>query len=209
MATRYAICERILRSVYGEFPSDDSNATINLVNAWLNDAIAAAAKQNYKENGIIDGVQYASNSFYTTFRNISISAYEQFIFQIQLPQIPVALGANEGVATLQFVDTDNNVSDPAIPLSENQVGMYQNIRPIPNKTIYYPEGEFLYAVSDLALDLCTAKIRMVSGGDSSNLNSTLIMPDDYMGFCVDYCIKMLRQERLTPKDTTDDGQENV
>jgi len=209
MATRYAICERILRAVYGEQPSDDSNATINLVNAWLNDALAAAAKQNYKENGIIDGVQYASNSFYTTFRNIAITIYEQFIFQIQLPQIPVALGANEGIATLQFVDANNNVSDPAIPLSENQVGMYQNIRPVPNKTLYYPQGEFLYVISDLALDLNTAKIRMVSGGDSSNLNSTLILPDDYLGFCVDYCIKMLRQERLTPKDVTDDGQENV
>lgn len=210
MATRYQICERILREAYGEQPSDDSNATVNLVNSWLLDALGAAAKQNYKENGVIDGVQYVSNSFYTTFKNISVSSYEQFIFQMQLPQIPIALGRNEGIATLQFVDTNGNVSDPAIPLSENQVGLYQNMRSIPNKTLYYPEGDFLYVISDLLLDIgYTGKIRMVSGGVSSDLNSTLIMPDDYMSFVVDYCVKMLKQERFTQKDVTNDGQENI
>lgn len=210
MATRYQICERILREAYGEQPSDDSNATVNLVNSWLLDALGAAAKQNYKENGVIDGVQYVSNSFYTTFKNISVSSYEQFIFQMQLPQIPIALGRNEGIATLQFVDTNGNVSDPAIPLSENQVGLYQNMRPIPNKTLYYPEGALLYVISDLLLDIgYTGKIRMVSGGVSSDLNSTLIMPDDYMSFVVDYCVKMLKQERFTQKDVTNDGQENI
>lgn len=209
MPSRYAICERILRAVYGEMPSDDSNATINLVNAWLNDALGAAAKQNYKENGIVDGISYVNNSFYCSFRDISISTYEQFVFQIQLPQIPIALGYNEGVGTLQFVDSNGNVSDAAIPLSENQVGMVQNVRPIPNKTLYYPEGEFLYAISDIDLTGYTAKIRMVSGGNSNDLNSTLILPDDYMGFCVDYCIKMLKQERFTPKDLVNDGQESI
>ena len=210
MATRYQICERILREAYGEQPSDDSNATVNLVNSWLLDALGAAAKQNYKENGVIDGVQYVSNSFYTTFKNISISSYEQFIFQMQLPQIPIALGRNEGIATLQFVDTNGNISDPAIPLSENQVGLYQNMRPLPNKTLYYPEGTFLYIISDLLLDIgYTGKIRMVSGGVSSDLNSILIMPDDYMSFVVDYCVKMLKQERFTQKDNSNDGADNV
>ena len=210
MATRYQIIERIIRSVYGEQESDDGNVTVNLVNSWLMDAVGAAAKQNYKENGVIDGIQYASNSFYTTFRNISIVPYEQFIFQILLPQIPVSLGRNEGISTLQFVDTNGNVSDPAIPLSQNQVGIYQNMRPVPNKTIYYPEGTYVYVISDLLLDIgYTGKIRMVSGGVSSDLNSTLIIPDDSLAFVVDYCVKMLKQERLTPKDITDDGSDNI
>jgi len=210
MATRYQICERILRAVYGEQPSDDSNATIGLVNSWLMDAVGAAAKQNYKENGVIDGIQYASNSFYTTFGNISIVPYEQFIFQLLLPQIPISLGRNESISTLQFVDTNGNVSDPAIPLSQNQVGIYPNMRPIPNKTLYYPEGTYVYVISDLLLDIgYTGKIRMVSGGVSSDLNSTLIIPDDSLAFVVDYCVKMLKQERLTPKDITDDGSDNI
>ncbi len=44
--TRYIFLEKILRSVYGEQPSDDSNITYNLANVWLNEGIAIAAKQN-------------------------------------------------------------------------------------------------------------------------------------------------------------------
>jgi hypothetical protein len=206
--TRYQFCERVLRAVYGDQPNDDSNITVNLVNAWLQDGIGIAAQKNYKENGAIEGIQFVNNSFYTVFRNIPITSYEQFIFQLQLPQIPFGLGKNEGIGTLQFVDTNGNVSDPAIPLSENQVGLYPNMRPIPNKTLYYPEGIFLYAISDLLLDIgYTGKVRMVSGGDSTNINSILNVPDDYIPVCMDYCIKMLRQERAQPRDIANDGED--
>lgn len=205
--TRYQAIERILRNVYGEMPSDDSNITANLVNSWMNDGIALAAKQNYKENIQIDGINYTNNSFYTTFKGITITQYEDFVFQMTLPQLPLGMGRNEAVSTLQFVDASGVVSDAAIPLSEAQVGYAQNMRPIPNKTLYYPEGQYLYAISVLQLfsPNYTAKVRMVSGGDSTNLNSILNIPDDYMSVVVKYCSDMLRQERAQPKDAANDG----
>lgn len=203
--TRYQLIERILRSVYGEQPTDDSNITYNLVSQWLNDGIALAAKQNYREGLQIDGVTYVNNSFYTTFKNLPISSYENFIFQLTLPQLPLGIGRNEGVATLQFVDASGAVSDPAIPLSENQVGYYQNMRPIPNKTLYYPEGTYLYIISYLQLFNYTAKVRMISGGDSTNPNSVLNIPDDYVPVVIKYCVDMLRQERAQPKVLSNDG----
>ena len=47
--TRQFFIERALRQIYGGQPTDDSQITVNLVNSWLNDAIATAAKQCYKE----------------------------------------------------------------------------------------------------------------------------------------------------------------
>lgn len=209
MESRYSFCERVLRAVYGDQPQDSSNITVNLVNKYLNEGIAVATKQSYKENIQIDNISYVNNSFYTTFKGIEIAQYEDFIFQIALPQIPLGIGRNEGIGTLQFVDVNGNVSDPAIPLSENEVGYYQNMRPIPNKTLYYPEGQFLYAISVLQLFNYTAKIRMISGGDSTNLNSILNLPDDYMVTCTDYCIKMLRQERAQPRQLMNSGEDNA
>lgn len=204
-STRYQICERILRAVYGEQPSDDSNVTVNLVNAWLMDGVALAAKQNYKENIQIDGITFTNNSFYTTFRGLAITQYEDFVFQMTLPQLPLGVARNEGIATLQFVDENGNVSEPAIPLSENQVGYAGQMRPIPNKTLYYPEGQYLYAISVLQLFNYTGKVRMVSGGDSTDINSILNVPDDYMPVVIKYCSDMLIKERAQPKDAANDG----
>jgi hypothetical protein len=56
--TRLEFIERHLRQIYGGFPTDDAQITNNLVNSWLNDAIAAAAKQNQKDNIALDGISY-------------------------------------------------------------------------------------------------------------------------------------------------------
>lgn len=207
--TRYAFIERVLRATYGEQPGDDSNITANLVNKWLGDAIGLAAKQNYKESIQIDGLTYVNNSFYTTFRGLPIIQYEDFVFQLTLPQLPFGIGRNEGIGTLQFVDSNGVVSDPAIPLSENQVGYFGNMRTIPNKTLYYPEGQFVYMISELQLFNYTGKIRMISGGDETNLNSILNVPDDYYPVMIKYCTDMLRQERAQPKALTNSGVDIV
>jgi len=126
--TRYQLIERILRQIYNGQPSDDSNITYGLVNQWLNDAIGAAAKKNYTDNIQMDGVSYINNSFYTTFKNLDIYAetVDNVTYRVDLPSIPVALGKNEGVATLQFVG-DKKTSQTAIPLSMNQVAYQEQI----------------------------------------------------------------------------------
>lgn len=206
--TRYIFLEKILRSVYGEQMSDDSNITYNLANVWLNEGIALAAKQNYKDNIAIDGIGYVNNSFYTTFKNLAVVADEQFTYKVTLPEIPLGIGANEGVNTLQFIDTNGQVSLPCIPLSERQVTFYQTMRPIPNKILYYPQGIYIFAKSTILLFRYTAKVTMISGGDASDLNSILNVPADYLTLASDYVIQKLTIEKNTPKDRSNDGVEN-
>lgn len=204
---RYQLIERILRHVYGEQPTDDANITNNLVNQWLNDGIGVAAKQNYKDAISLDGIAYNNNSFYTSFTNLPIVKWQQFIYQVTLPQLPVGVGRNEGISTLQFVNAGGQVSFTAVPLSQNQVGYYQNMKPIPNKILYYPEGIFAYAISDMLLNVgFSVNVRMVSGGDSTNLNSILNVPDDYIPLIIDYVSKMLIQERAQPKILANEGE---
>jgi hypothetical protein len=207
--TRYQLIERILRQIYNGQPSDDSNITYGLVNQWLNDAIGAAARKNYTDNIQIDGISYINNSFYTTFKNLDIEAetVDNVTYRVDLPSIPVALGKNEGVATLQFVG-DKKTSQTAIPLSMNQIAYQEQLRPIQNKIAYWVEGKNIYVKSSIPLTSYKATIRMVSGGDSTDLDSTLIIPDDYMPVVVEYIKGQLVFEKSRPIDQSNDGVDN-
>ena len=205
--TRYALIERILRQIYNGQPSDDSNITYNLVNQWLNDAIGLAAKKNYTDNIQMDGIAYINNSFYTSFNGLDISNVTPTTYKINLPMIPYALGNDEGIATLQFVASGKE-SQTAIPLSINQVGYQEQLRPIQNKLLYWIEGKNVFIKTSILLSTYKANLRMVSGGDSTDLTSTLIVPDDYIPFIIEYIKGKLAFEKSRPIDTSNDGVDN-
>jgi len=205
--TRYSFIERILRQIYNGQPSDDSSITYNQVNQWLNDAIALAARKNYTDSIQMDGIAYVNNSFYTTFKSLPVVSENVTTFKIVLPVIPVALGKNEGVATLQFIG-EGKISQTAIPLSINQVGYIDSLRTIQNKLLYWIEGQNIFVKSSILLSQYTANVRMISGGDSTNLQSTLIIPDDYIPMMIEYIKAQLAFERSRPIDTSNDGVDN-
>ncbi len=81
------------------------------------------------------------------------------------------------------------------------------MRPIPNKVLYYYEGSLLYALSTLVLSQYTANVTMVSGGLSTNLDSTLNVPAEYIPVMTDYLMKYFLFEKSQPKDLTNDGED--
>jgi hypothetical protein len=209
--TRNQLIERILRQIYGGQPTDDSNITFNLVNQWLNDAIGGAVKKNYTDSIQMDGVAYINNSFYTTYSGLVIApdgSPVNMIYKFTLPQLPLGLGRNEGVASVQFKDTSGRASYDAVPLSINQVSYIEQLRPIQNKIVYWSEGTFIYAKTSILLNKYTASVRMISGGDSSDLNSILLIPDDYMPFIIEYIKGQLAFEESRPIDTSNDGNDH-
>lgn len=209
MPTRRFFIERTLRQIYGGYISDDSAITVNLVNSWLNDAIAQAARLNYSENLKIDGIYYVNNSFYTTYKGIAISEDEKNLWKLSLPHIPFGLGTDMGVSTVELKDERNNVTYPLIPLTQNQRTYFKSMRPIPNKFLYYSEGLYLYIVSSLLLNGYTAQITMVSGGDSTNLDSVLNVPEDYFPIMVEYIKQQLLLEKAQPQDVSNDGADKA
>ena len=206
MATisRYELAERIQRVIYNGLPTDDATITIPVINLWINDGLAAAAKKNYAESLQIEGVAYINNSFYTTYKGLTITPDESQIWKFSLPQIPLGLGRNEGISTVQF-KADGKVSFTAIPLSQNQVGYADTLRVVPNKIFYWNEGQTVYVKSAIQMNNYTATVRMVSGGNSSDLDSVLNIPDDYVADVIGYVVKLLMTERSQPIDTTNDG----
>lgn len=207
---RRAFIEMIRRQIYNGLPSDDATITVGLVNVWLDQAIAVAAKTNYTDSLKLDGIAYINNSFYTTFKTLSVTEDDQFLWRITLPQIPVGIGYNEGVSTLIFKDSDSaQLSYPVIWLTQNQVGYQRGMRAIPNKILAYSQGEYIYVMSTLLLSEYTANVTMVSGGLSSNLDSTLNVPSDYLPVIVEYIKQQLAFEHAQPVDVQNDGLDAI
>ncbi len=206
--TRRVFIEREIRQLYNGFQTDDATVTDNLVNSWLPDAIGIAAKKNYTDNFQLEGVGFVNNSFYSKFKGIAITADERNLWKFTLPEIPVGIGASEGIATVVFKDYRGTLSYPGIPLSENQLGFVRSQRVIPNKILTYSEGKFGYAITPILMNNYTATVTMISGGDSTDLDSELNVPPDYLPVIVQYIQQQLMIERKQPQDVTNDGQDN-
>ena len=205
---RITYIEQIRRFIYNGQPPSEATVTIGLVNVWLNQAIGVAAQKNYTDNVTLDGIAYINGSFYTTYKNIAVTKDEQFLYKVQLPHIPFGLGDDEGVSELILTDGVQNAY-PTIWINQNQRTYYRGMRNIPNKLISYSEGEFIYIQSNIPLTALTAKVTMVSGGDSTNINSTLNVPDNYFPVMTEYLVKNLMTERNVPADVTNDGTDVI
>ena len=205
---RKTYIEMVRRQIYGGQPADDATITVGLVNKWLDIAIAAAAKQNNKDNITIDGISYINNSFYTIFKGLSVTKDENFLWKIELPQLPLGIGTSEGISTLEFKDpTTGEIAYPAVMMSENQRSFQRGVRMIPNKILAYSQGEFIYALSTLILSPYTASVTMVSGGNSNDLSSTINVPNDYFTLIVEYLKQQFAYSLNVKVDGANDGRD--
>jgi len=208
--TRRAFIERIRRFIYNGFPSSEATITVGLVNNYIQDATAFAAKQNYRENGQLEAVAFVNNSFYSRFTGLEVLPDTQFVYKVALPSVPVGLGTNEGVSTLQFLDNSSpQISQTVVWLSENQRTFFQNMRPIPNKLLAYYQGSTAYILTTILLSQYTANVTMVSAGDSTDLDSNINVPGDYFPIMQEYIIKQLMMEHNQAVDAQNDGADIV
>lgn len=210
MANRREIVERIRRQIYNDFPSSEATITFGLVNSYLNDGFAAAAKQNYLENDKLEAVAFVNNSFYTRFSGLSVTPDIQFIYKVTLPQVPVGLGSIDGVSTLEFKDNSSpQISQTVVWLTEAQRSYFNSMRPIPNKLLAYYQGSTAYIKTTLLLSQYTANVTMVSAGLSNDLDSTINVPQEYYPSIQKYVQEQLLLERNIPVDATNDGRDAI
>jgi hypothetical protein len=204
--TRKGFIERFLIQIYGGFLSDDAEMTYDLINAWIPDAVAAAAKQCYKEAIQLDGIGYVNNGFYSTFSGLAISSdsTDNLCWKFELPEIPPGIGSSLGLSEIRFKSSEFT-SFPGIPLSINQWGYFDSMRPINNKILYIQEGKIVRAKTPLILTNYTATIKMISGGDANDLDSNLNVPPDYFPVMQEYLKVQLGFEKAQRQDITSDG----
>jgi hypothetical protein len=208
MLTRYKLIERIRSVIYNGTPNDDATITFNLVNEWLNDAIGIVAKANYVESIKLDGISYLNNAFYSSFSDLSITQDNVNLYKFQLPEYPIGIGDNQGIASVVVTNSNGNVSYDAVPLTTNQVSYVRGRRTPPNKMLYYNENSYIFLLTSVPLYDYTAQVRLVSAGDSSDLDSVLNVPSDYIPQIIDYIVKNLLLEHSQKLDLASDGNDS-
>ena len=118
--TRETYIELVRRQIYGGFPSSDAEITVGLVNTWLDQAIAFAAKKNYTDNAKLEGIAFVNGGFYTTFKGLAISKDENFLWKFELPSIPPGIGYNDGISTVVLKSDLREISFPVVMITQNQ-----------------------------------------------------------------------------------------
>jgi hypothetical protein len=206
--SRRQYIEQIRRQIYGGQPSSDAEITVNLVNQWLNQAVAFAAKQNYTDNLKLEGVAYINNGFYSTFKGLSVSKDENFLWKVILPEMPVGLGTSDGVSTVVFKDSTGKISYPVVMMSESQKSFQRGMRDIPNKLLGYQEGNNIYVLSTILLSQYTVSATIVSAGLSTDLDSAMNVPTDYIPVISEYLQKQFMLQRNVVVDEKADGIDN-
>lgn len=207
--TRRIYIEMIRRQVYGGQPSEDAEITVALVNKWLNAGVAFAAKQNYTDNAKLEGIACVNNSFYITFKNLTVTKDENGIWKVTLPEFPVGVGMMEGVSALRFKSDIGEISQNIVFMTAAQRSFSQNMRVIPNKLLAWVEGDSVYVLSTIVLSQYTAMCTMISGGDSDDLDSTLNVPTDYIPLISKFLQEQFILSRNMPVDATPDGLDAV
>ncbi|MFS8083146.1 MAG: hypothetical protein ACMG51_06820 [Ginsengibacter sp.] len=204
--TRLTLIRRLIRDVFGSQPMNDTNLTDNFVNVFINEGIAIAIKQNWKESIQLDGIAYVNDSYISSYKGLTVTKDEDFIYKVTLPSIPTALGRNEGFQSLRFKAVDGKVSNDCVILNSSQIP-FMNYREIPNRILAYYEGGNVFAQSTLPLNTYTAQVRMISAGDT-DLNGELNIPDDALSIVTGYVSTILIRERQVRKDDSNDGIDN-
>lgn len=207
--TRGLFIERIIEQIYNGQVTDDAVIDEVIVNQWLSDAIAAAAKQNYKDNLQLEGVAYNNSSFFSTYKGIPITEDESFLFKFAMPSLPLGIGSIDGISRAVIKSKDGDSSYPIVILTEDQVGVQRGMRTIQRRMVGYPEGINFFVFSSVSLVDCTASITMISNGEGSDLTSQLNVPSDYFGMIVEYIKANLAFERAQVVNVANDGTDNV
>ena len=202
--TRRVLIEQIRRIFYGGVPNDDASLSEKEVNLYLNEAIAYMAKVNYTDAIKLDGIETVADSFYATFKNLSITRdSDTGYYSLELPQVPLGLARGYGISTVTF-PTSTGLAKSPIPISVRELDYIDQLKQPPSKIFYWSEGKKLWFKSYTNLVGKYAIVRMVST-ETSDLDAEINVPQEYISDIVDLVINKLKIRKGTPEDNVNDG----
>ena len=206
--TRKVLIEQIRRMLYGGIPTDDANITEKEVNLYINEAMAYMAKVNYTDSIKLDGIESVSDSFYLTFKNLTITRdSDTGYYSLDLPQAPLGLARGYGISTVTF-PTSTGLAKSPIPISVRELDYMDSLKQPPSKIFYWPEGKKLWFKSYTNLTGKNAIVRMVST-ESANLDDELNVPQEYITDIINLVMNQLRPRKGAPQDSTNDGLDKI
>lgn len=202
--TRKILIEQIRRIFYGGVPNDDATLSEKEVNVYINEAIAYMAKVNYSDAIKLDGIENISDSFYATFKNLSITRdSDTGYYSLDLPQVPLGLSRGYSISTVTF-PTSTGLAKSPIPISPRELDYVDQLKQPPSKIFYWSEGKKLWFKSYTNLVGKFAIVRMVST-ETSDMDAEVNVPQEYITDIINMVLSQLKIRKGTPEDAVNDG----
>jgi hypothetical protein len=209
---RKEICELIQRRLAGGDPTDDFPVTLQEINLWLDQAVAASAMRNYADSVNVDGIEFVGDAYYTTFKNIVLardSVTRDFFGTLPAMPVGVPRGHDISAAHLQITLPAPGLSAPLVRMNPQQLSFAHTL-PYPSLTPrYWVEGNQIYVRGFDGTDYTgrSITIRMIGSAGRRLLTDELLIPSDYLPFVIEYIMKNFLPTQNGPKDTINDGND--
>lgn len=208
--TRKNIIDRVRRLIYGGYPTDDAQITVNLVNSWLNDAIAAACVSSFWASYKVDQVGSVADGFYMTFSPFSLSKDSNTgYYNFTLPALPLSLPKSHSISNV-FVISGSKVKTECSRIDQRELGLMFEVPLDSDEVYYWVEQQTLYLWSKRDISAYTAYVRMPYGSASTNtLTSIVNVPDDLVPQVIEYLVKAAGEQRRMPSVNQNEGIEKA
>lgn len=203
-STRGQYCEAIQRALSGGFVSDDTELTIPLINFYLNSAIGYAIKSSYKDEIQLNGAENVADGFYATFNNLNITKDNSTgWYSISLPQQTVGVGVGWDISSFLMVK-GSGAKLFGYPIAQKEIAfLYTN--PKGCKDVYFwvvKDKMNIYSCDDITK---YKGIVTMLVSQSTDMDSTISVPDGYMPLIIEYLIKTLGIMTNMTIDVSSDG----
>lgn len=201
---RAVLAERIQRTLAGGMPTDDFDISLELINTYISDAIAFAAKKAYAESIELDGIESLPDGFYTTFKNIEIKKDNDLeLYYCELPAAPYGIPRGHDITNVTVTGFTGG-SQHALPIKAYELSLMEQQRFIPKRIYYYLDGKKMWMKAQYVLDGKRVRIRMASPANTG-LDAELDVPLDMIGDIETYILQRLAPQATTPQDNSNDG----
>lgn len=211
LTTYRILAEKILTTFYSGVRSDDAQFSLRHVSQLISEEMSGLARQNAFENSNLGETTYSSDTFITTFKNITILTDSALKTKyIPLPSLPTALPSNQEIQKVWPVipsdfDTPTNVQ--IVPMS-NRSSFSQGLLPtIRGFLLYYIEGVNLVFSDPKKVRFTAVNINMIGAMPNGELlDAPLTLPKSYESILSTKVIQRLLQTSKLGRDVLNDSE---
>lgn len=199
--------DRVIRAYYQDYASEESTLTNNIVQLYINDAVAMALSNAMQKNYVVTGIQSVPEGFMSTFIINSFTKDENTgFYSADLPHPPIGVPENSSVAGVFFGGVKGQ-SRPVLEVKPNEVDYFRFMPTPPQAAFYWMESGTIYLWLRTNLPSTTLLYVRMATHVPTDLNAPMNIPPDAVDFVFNYVMQQLMKGKANTGDSVLDGKD--
>lgn len=207
--TNKQFCQEVLYELYGGMPPSDARISERFVLTKLHDQVAKLGVVSAFNTSNAEGITYADDIFYITFRNISVTLDAQIgLLKAELPQLPMGLPRQRSFNITPSSPTCDAQHTMIKMTERHEIQRRMSLPPV-RKVFAYVTDTALYLYVNKAMFpmLKIPSINLTMATPAMGMDDKTNMPADMLAMAKAAILAELRTSLMIPQDIKNDGQE--